>query len=152
MLITFRFFFTVVIGGAIVYDPLYNAHDTGSHIESRSRLDAIMERIRGDEHARRIGVVKPIKSAIENVWANHDAKYVESVRRLAEAGGGWLDLDTYCSSKSYEVALFAVGGAISAVDAVMADTNNAFALVTPPGHHAKYPAMRAQQTATIVHP
>src|SRR5665811_1861051 len=55
MLITFRFFFTVVIGGAIVYDPLYNAHDTGSHIESRSRLDAIMERIRGDEHARRIG-------------------------------------------------------------------------------------------------
>ena len=136
MLITFRFFFTVVIAGAIVYDPLYNAHDTGSHIESRSRLDAIMERIRGDEHARRIGVVKPIKSAIENVWANHDAKYVESVRRLAEAGGGWLDLDTYCSSKSYEVALFAVGGAISAVDAVMADTSNAFALVRPPGHHA----------------
>ncbi len=122
--------------GAIVYDPLYNEHDTGSHIESRSRLDAIMERIHGDEYARSIGIVKPIKAAVENVWANHDAKYVEGVRRLAEAGGGWLDLDTYCSSKSYEVALLAVGGVISAVDAVMADTNNAFALVRPPGHHA----------------
>ncbi|MGZ5562220.1 MAG: histone deacetylase family protein [Halobacteriota archaeon] len=122
--------------GAIVYDPLYNAHDTGSHIESKSRLDAIMERIRGDEYARSIEIVKPIKAAVENVLANHDAKYVDGVRRLAEAGGGWLDLDTYCSSKSYDVALLAVGGAISAVDAVMADTNNAFALVRPPGHHA----------------
>jgi acetoin utilization deacetylase AcuC-like enzyme len=125
-----------VIEGAIVYDPSYNEHDTGSHIESRSRLDAIMKRIRGDEYARSIAIVKPIKAAVEHVWANHDAKYVEGVRRLAEAGGGWLDLDTYCSSKSYEVALLAVGGAISAVDAVIADPNNAFALVRPPGHHA----------------
>jgi acetoin utilization deacetylase AcuC-like enzyme len=126
----------LVTAGAIVYDPSYNEHDTGSHIESRSRLDAIMERIRGDEYARSIEIVKPIKAAVENVWANHDAKYVEGVRRFAEAGGGWLDLDTYCSSKSYEVALLAVGGAISAVDVVMAGTNNVFALVRPPGHHA----------------
>jgi acetoin utilization deacetylase AcuC-like enzyme len=125
-----------VTAGSIVYDPSYNDHNTGSHIESSDRLDAIMDRIHGDEYARSVEIVKPSKVAVEYITANHDAQYVESVRRVAEAGGGWLDLDTYCSSKSYEVALLAVGGAISAVDAVMVDTNNAFALVRPPGHHA----------------
>jgi acetoin utilization deacetylase AcuC-like enzyme len=115
---------------------MYNEHDTGNHIESKSRLDAIMKGIRGDEYARKIEIVRPIKAAVEYIWANHDVKYVEGVRRLSEAGGGWLDLDTYCSPKSYEVALLAVGGAINAVDAVIADTNNAFALIRPPGHHA----------------
>jgi len=37
--------------GAIVYDPAYRDHDTGDHIESKSRVDAIMERIREDERA-----------------------------------------------------------------------------------------------------
>jgi acetoin utilization deacetylase AcuC-like enzyme len=129
-----------VIAGAIVYDPAYKDHDTYDHIESRNRMDAIMERMREDEHARRIKLVKPIKAAVENVTANHDARYVASVRRLAEAGGGWLDLDTYCSSKSYEVALLAVGGVICAVDAVGVDASNAFAVVRPPGHHAVYGA------------
>ncbi len=135
-LIIFRGFFTYVMTGAIVYDPFYNDHNTGSHIESSSRLDAIIERIRRDEYARLIEIIQPIKASVEYIRANHDAQYVESVKRVAEAGGGWLDLDTYCSPKSYEVALLAVGGVISAVDAVMADTKNAFALVRPPGHHA----------------
>jgi len=122
--------------GAIIYDPAYADHDTGDHIESRSRIDAIMERIRSDDHARSIQILKPDKAAIEYVKANHDAQYIAGVRRLADAGGGWLDLDTYCSPKSYGVALLAVGGAICAVDAVMADVNNAIAVVRPPGHHA----------------
>ena len=122
--------------GAIVYDPVYRDHDTRDHIESKSRIDAIMERIREDEQARRVQILKPFKAAPDQVGANHDVQYIESVRRLAEAGGGWLDLDTYCSPRSYEVSLLAVGGVICAVDAVMADVHNVMAVVRPPGHHA----------------
>jgi acetoin utilization deacetylase AcuC-like enzyme len=122
--------------GAIVYDAVYKDHDTGDHIESRSRMDAIIERIQEDEHARSIPRVKPAKATVDQVRANHDPSYIASVRQLAQAGGGWLDLDTYCSSKSYDVALLAVGGAICAVDAVAGDASNVVAVVRPPGHHA----------------
>ncbi len=122
--------------GAIIYDPAYRNHDTGNHVESSSRLDAVMQGVAENEYARRVPILKPYKATIDQVKVNHDARYIAGVRRLADAGGGWLDADTYCSSQSYAVAMLAVGGAICAVDAVMADVSNAFALVRPPGHHA----------------
>ncbi len=122
--------------GAIVYDPAYRNHDTGDHVESRSRLDAVMQGISENEYARRVPILRPYKATVDQIKANHDARYIAGVRRLADAGGGWLDADTYCSPQSYAVAVLAVGGAICAVDAVMADVSNAFALVRPPGHHA----------------
>jgi acetoin utilization deacetylase AcuC-like enzyme len=48
-----------------------------------------------------------------------------------------LDADTYMLPQSYDIALKSAGGAIAAVDAVMAgDAANAIAAIRPPGHHA----------------
>jgi acetoin utilization deacetylase AcuC-like enzyme len=56
---------------------------------------------------------------------------------MAADGGGHLNLDTVMSSKSYEVALMAAGGAMLATEAILSDkVQNAFALIRPPGHHA----------------
>ena len=41
------------------------------------------------------------------------------------------------SPRSYEAALTAAGGTMAAVDAVMEEYDSSFALVRPPGHHAK---------------
>jgi len=45
--------------------------------------------------------------------------------------------DTIVSARSFDVALHATGGVLSAVDSVLTGkTQNAFCIVRPPGHHA----------------
>ncbi len=49
-----------------------------------------------------------------------------------------VETDTYVSPKSLQAALTAIGGAMAAVDAVMArEITNAFVACRPPGHHAE---------------
>lgn len=49
-----------------------------------------------------------------------------------------IEADTYVSPKSLQAALTAIGGAMAAVDAVMAgEIANAFVAGRPPGHHAE---------------
>ncbi len=131
-----------MIHGAIVYDSAYLSHDTGAHIESKERLETIINGIKLNEDANKIPLLKPFKATYSQLLFNHDPLYIKNVKEIAEAGGGWLDLDTYCSPKSYDVAALAVGGVICAVDAVLGDVANVFALVRPPGHHATYDKSR----------
>jgi acetoin utilization deacetylase AcuC-like enzyme len=58
------------------------------------------------------------------------------VEKLAEDGGGWLDLDTAVSPRSYEAALLAAGSGLMAVDKALRSGEKAFLVVRPPGHHA----------------
>jgi acetoin utilization deacetylase AcuC-like enzyme len=60
--------------------------------------------------------------------------------QLAATAGkhGMLDADTHVSPRSYDAALLAAGAAVGAMEAVWrGEARNAFALVRPPGHHAK---------------
>ncbi len=121
----------------LVYDPIYLKHDTGSHPENASRLKAVMSHLEKSGILGRLEVVKPRAATVDEVALVHDRRYVDSVAQKAQAGGGWLDMDTYLSPNSYEVALFAVGGVTTAVEKVMeGGPESAFALVRPPGHHA----------------
>jgi acetoin utilization deacetylase AcuC-like enzyme len=79
----------------------------------------------------------PRPALLEELEMIHAPEYISYVKSKAEKGGGWLDPDTVMSPKSYEAALYAAGGLLVAVEAVMkGDVDNAFALVRPPGHHA----------------
>ena len=80
--------------------------------------------------------VTPEPAPVEAIARVHDPAYIESVRELAEAGGGWLDLDTAVSPRSYEAALLAAGAGLMAVDRALETGQKAFMLVRPPGHHA----------------
>lgn len=120
----------------VYYDPFFLQHDTGQHPESTVKLlpsVEVLDRLNPDSFQR--VTWKPV--SMERLHRVHSDRYIEKVRKFAEAGGGYLDPDTVVSPKSYEVALLAAGAACDAVQRVAEGAEKrAFCLLRPPGHHA----------------
>jgi len=127
---------------AVIFSPKYYQHNPGrGHPESAKRLGAIVNELKKGRlsKSRNWQFVEPEKARIEDVELVHDIEYIKFVETVCKFGGGPLDLeDTVASPKSFEVALYAVGGTLESVNLVMEKKfENAFALVRPPGHHAQ---------------
>jgi len=121
----------------LVYDPIYLKHDTGEHVENARRLEIVISRLEETGLKQQLTLVKPRAASVEELALVHQRQHISHIQDVAKKGGGWLDADTVMSPESYEVALYAVGGAIRAMETVMdGEVNSAFALVRPPGHHA----------------
>jgi acetoin utilization deacetylase AcuC-like enzyme len=123
----------------LVYDPIYLEHDTGDHVENSQRLVAAMVYLKETGIEEKLTCLPSRPALLKELEMIHAPEYISYVKSKAEKGGGWLDPDTVMSPKSYEAALYAAGGFMMAVEAVMkGEVDNAFALVRPPGHHATY--------------
>ncbi len=121
----------------LVCDPIYLKHDTGTHVENSHRLEVIMSHLEKHGTLEELIPLPPRPATVEEVERIHSPEYIAHVQQEALSGGGWLDPDTVVSAASYEAALHAAGGSLTAVEAVMkGDVESAFALVRPPGHHA----------------
>lgn len=83
-------------------------------------------------------VVEPVPAQEEQICRVHDDEYVAFIRETAGRATA-LDLDTYTSPDTFEVARLAAGAAIGAVDHVLDSQSGArgLAIVRPPGHHAE---------------
>jgi acetoin utilization deacetylase AcuC-like enzyme len=81
--------------------------------------------------------VEPRPATTQELSLVHEKQHIIRIRDMAQKGGGWLNGDTIMSADSFEAALYAVGGAIRATEAVMdEEVASTFALLRPPGHHA----------------
>jgi acetoin utilization deacetylase AcuC-like enzyme len=121
----------------LISDPLFQRHDTGRHPEKPERLVVIQNRLEnaGLVAACKKGTYTPLTR--EDVIAIHAPEVVSNARQLAEAGGGWLESDTFLCPESYTVALAAAGACVAGVDQVLRGSDRtALCLVRPPGHHA----------------
>ena len=114
-------------------------HDTGyGHPEQPNRMRAVNDALAAPAFnpLKREEAPQADLAAIERL---HPRSYIDMVRAAIPARDHKrLDPDTVVSPGSWEAALRAVGGALRAVDAVVAgEADNAFCAVRPPGHHAE---------------
>jgi len=137
---------------AFICDESYFWHDAGSATlvlpsggylqpdssaespESKRRFKNLMER---SGLYDQLTLVKPIPATEKQLMYFHTSRHVENVKHLSKSGGGDCGSLANVGNGSYEIAALAVGGAITAVEAVVSGKcNNAYALTRPPGHHA----------------
>jgi len=121
-----------------VYDPLYLEHDMPGHPESAERLRAIWANLESAGLLPALTAVPAKDVSLDLLRSVHSEEYRRQVEQVAGRGGGYLDMDTYVTSRSYAAALRAAGGLVEATAAVLdGRLGTAFALVRPPGHHAR---------------
>jgi acetoin utilization deacetylase AcuC-like enzyme len=123
--------------GLYLHHPSSLEHDTGEHPERPARIRAIEQELTGRGW---LGLEPRLAPAVDRtiVEAVHPAAYVDRIAEVSARGGGMLDMDTVASAGSFEAALHAAGGAVSAVSALVArEAELTFCGLRPPGHHAE---------------
>ncbi len=115
-----------------------DGHASAGHPERPARLDAVRQVLGADPALGalpRLDAPPAPREALERV---HLPAYLDAVETFCETGGGRLDVDTYATPASWDVARRACGAALAAVDAVCTgEAEGVFALARPPGHHAR---------------
>jgi acetoin utilization deacetylase AcuC-like enzyme len=136
-----------------VWHELYMWHDTGTgalvmpasltvqplgHIESPEGKRRIRNLLEVSGLMDQLVQFKPRPATEAEILRLHTAGYVERIKKMSAVAGGDAGEETPFGPGSYEIALLAAGGCITAVDAVLdGKVDNAYALVRPPGHHAE---------------
>jgi acetoin utilization deacetylase AcuC-like enzyme len=108
------------------------------HPECADRLKAVEHALEAERFAALIRLEAPL-GTLDQVALCHPEAYAQALIASAPAAGFvQVDADTLMSPGTIEAALRGVGGAVAAVDEVMAGkARNAFVAMRPPGHHAE---------------
>jgi len=125
---------TLLITHPACFDHLTPA----GHPERPDRLRAIESALEAERFQHLVRVQAPA-AKLETIALCHPMDYVERVQEgTPKQGMVRLDADTSMSPGSFEAAIRCVGGAVHAVDEVVAKkATNAFIAMRPPGHHAE---------------
>ncbi|VDM49198.1 unnamed protein product [Toxocara canis] len=137
---------------ALAYDPRVELHreeiDTG-HMECPERTSAIASQLRGSGLLRRCRVLPAREATLQELELIHERPHVRRMARTAQIDESERRRDEACFDSiyfckdSFRASLAAVGSLLECVDAVLDENreegraNNGFALIRPPGHHAK---------------
>jgi acetoin utilization deacetylase AcuC-like enzyme len=107
------------------------------HPDTPERVGAI-ERAMGSAHWLGFDIREAPIATERELERVHSKDHVQAIRRLAEAGGGSIDDDTFVGGSSYSAALHAAGGACEMVRGLLAgQATTGFSGVRPSGHHAE---------------
>lgn len=141
---------------AFVFDEIYLWHDTGhaalecppglrvqpdAHVENPEAKRRIKNLLDVCGLSDKLTALKPRPATTAEVQKLHAPEYISRIKELSDNGGGNAGenalLDAPFGRGSYEIAMLAAGGAVTAAETVLqGGADNAYALVRPPGHHA----------------
>ncbi|QDT43800.1 Histone deacetylase-like amidohydrolase [Gimesia alba] len=117
--------------------PTFLLHETGEHPENSVRLKKIKERVATEKITNLQSVVQWDTGTRQQILRVHTADYLRELKQYCAEGGGRIETDTVVCLESYDVATYAAGCAVTAVNEVLGKkTKRAFCAVRPPGHHA----------------
>jgi acetoin utilization deacetylase AcuC-like enzyme len=121
----------------VVIDREYLKHLPGeSHPERPERIQALLN-LAGALDQQMFELASPRAATRADVEYTHGADHVRLVESTSKHNRYALDGDTITCRDSFGVALLAVGGFLTLLDAIASkQSSNGFALVRPPGHHA----------------
>jgi acetoin utilization deacetylase AcuC-like enzyme len=115
--------------------------------QALAMIEALVDQ--GTIPADRVVRMEPREASDEELGAVHAASYIERVRSAVAALAGSQSAgmpppirkfatDVYLSPGTYDAAVHAAGAALVALDAIATRrARNGYALVRPPGHHAR---------------
>ncbi|EKF85327.1 histone deacetylase [Methanobacterium formicicum] len=121
---------------SLVYSPEYARHQTGHHPENQERLEVMMKYLIEQGEAEKLDIHLPVPASDEDLLRVHTKHYLNHLQKFTKSGGGYLDFDTFASPESYQIAKLAAGGAITASQLVFDQSDFAYSMARPPGHHA----------------
>jgi acetoin utilization deacetylase AcuC-like enzyme len=122
---------------AVVVDLEYLKHEPGEfHPERPERIRVLLD-LAGKLDSQKFEILRPKAATRSVIECLHGAEYVKLVESTSKTNQYALDGDTITCRDSFAVGLLAVGGFLQLLDSIAAgESQNGFALVRPPGHHA----------------
>lgn len=122
----------------IIRDDRYLEHKTGRvHPENPNRLKAVYAMI-DEQFPDHLTFLEPKPATVQELELVHTPTYILKVQKTAQKESTRLAGFTPASSQTYMAARLAVGGCLKALESLMlGHCHTAFALIRPPGHHAK---------------
>jgi acetoin utilization deacetylase AcuC-like enzyme len=123
----------------IVKDRRYLRHGSEfTHPETPQRLVSIYEMLDNPDMAWKYTGIDARHATREELERVHRPYFIDFIAQSAGKAMTMLDSDTVATAETYDTARLAAGGVMNAIDSVVSgETDNAFALVRPPGHHAQ---------------
>lgn len=117
---------------SVIYGDVFARHDLDMHRESSARLRLAVSGVPE-------GVIRlePRQATCEDLERVHHPAHIRMIQDLCSLGERrYIDMNTYVTGDSFEVASYAAGASIQAVEQTFLGEHS-FALVRPPGHHAE---------------
>lgn len=115
----------------VIHEDYLKPTQGPGHPECPERLEAIMAYI--GSHEIGAEAIAPEPAEASDILKVHSRDYMDLLRSF---GRGRLDMDTAVYPHTYEMALLAAGGGLSAAKNMLDRREPTFALLRPPGHHA----------------
>ncbi|MCL2619591.1 MAG: class II histone deacetylase [Defluviitaleaceae bacterium] len=126
-------------GGGALFEPAVGYVQELGFVENPESKRRVVNLLHRSGLMEQLTGVKPAPATVGQLELFHTRRHIEHVQHLSQTTGGDCGDSAIVGIGSYEIAKLSVGGAITAVKAVVQnpEITTAYALTRPPGHHAE---------------